>query len=81
MNTEEKLDNHEMRIGKLEADGGRLDERLKSVADSLLALKWIVVSITLLSLATVIYGAIGEKGLHAVRNTVASTTTTMESSK
>lgn len=62
MNTEEKLDNHETRISRLEADEGRLDERLAALVRSTDSLKKVNYCFTLLMLLAILYMAIGRQG-------------------
>lgn len=63
---EDKLENHEKRITKIEIEGARLDERIDGLASSTNNLKWCVWGFTFLCLLALIYGALGANGFNQV---------------
>lgn len=63
---EDKVEEHEKRITRIEIDGARLDERLDSLVRSTNNLKWSMFAFSFLMLLTIIWGAIGEKGFNQV---------------
>lgn len=66
MNVEEKIENHEVRINKLEMSEARLDEKLANLATSTDRLLKVCVIFGLILLATVCYMALGERGYRTV---------------
>lgn len=63
---QEKVEEHEHRITKIEIDGARLDERIDGLASSTNNLKWCVWGFTFLCLLALIYGALGANGFNQV---------------
>ena len=63
---EDKLEDHEKRITKIEIDDARLDERIDGLASSTNNLKWCVWGFTFLCLLALIYGALGANGFNQV---------------
>lgn len=62
MTTDEKIENHEVRITKLEVSDARLDEKLSNLATSTDRLLKVCVIFGLILLGTVCYMALGERG-------------------
>ena len=63
---EEKIDNHEMRITKIEIGEARLDERLNSLVDSTSNLKWCIWAFTFVMLLTMVWQLLGREGFKDV---------------
>lgn len=63
---EDKIEDHEKRITKVEIDGARLDERIEGLTSSTNNLKWCVWGFTFLCLLALIYGALGANGFNQV---------------
>lgn len=63
---QDKVDDHEKRITKIEIDGARLDARIDGLISSTNNLKWGVWGFTFLCLLALIYGALGPKGFNQV---------------
>lgn len=70
------VQDHEKRLAKIEVSSARLDERLDNLVKSTANLKWSIWSITIILLLTVVYGALGKDGFHAVTNTTPTHQTT-----
>lgn len=68
---QDKVEEHEKRITRIEIDGARLDERLDSLVKSTNNLKWSMFAFSFLMLLALIYQAIGPQGYNAVTKTVA----------
>lgn len=69
---QDKVEEHEKRITRIEIDGARLDERLDSLVKSTNNLKWSMFAFSFLMLLALIYQAIGPNGYRQVTGTAAS---------
>lgn len=67
---ENKVEDHEKRITKIEIDGARLDARLEALVSSTNNLKWGLFCFSFLMLLALIYQAIGPNGYKEVTNTM-----------
>ena len=63
---EDKIEDHEKRITKIEIDEAGLDERIDGLASATNNLKWCVWGFTFLCLLALIYGALGANGFNQV---------------
>lgn len=67
---QDRVENHEQRITKIEIDGARLDARLEALVSSTNNLKWGLFCFSFLMLLALIYQAIGPNGYKEVTNTM-----------
>lgn len=67
---QDKVENHEQRITRMEIDGARLDERLEALVRSTNNLKWSMFAFSFLMLLALIYQAIGPQGYKEVTSTM-----------
>lgn len=63
---DDRIEDHEHRLSKIEIDSARLDERLDALVTSTNNLKWGMFCFSFIMLLTLIYGAIGPKGFNQV---------------
>lgn len=63
---EDRVENHEHRLQKMEVDSARLDERLDALVKSTNNLKWGMFCFSFIMLLAIIYGALGPKGFNQV---------------
>lgn len=68
---QDRVENHEQRITKIEIDGARLDARLEALVSSTNNLKWGLFCFSFLMLLALIWQAIGPNGYKDITSTVA----------